>query len=127
MIRFLRFEAVPLSIGLILALPLSSPGHPIQTIVGRHGHTLAAAGTGSARRVRHIDRTVPNSTDSGDPSVGIDANNKVYLGYINADGGRTWRSQRITETAFLKVFSTTSSQYGNRRVGMVFPHFELSK
>ncbi len=33
-----------------------------------------------------IDRTVPTSTGSGDPSVGIDANNKVYFGYVNADG-----------------------------------------
>jgi len=29
--------------------------------------------------------------------------------------------------AFLKFSSTTSSQYGNRSVVMVFPHFELSK
>ncbi|MGH9873409.1 MAG: PKD domain-containing protein, partial [Pyrinomonadaceae bacterium] len=33
-----------------------------------------------------IDSTVPGSTGSGDPSVGIDADNKVYIGYVNADG-----------------------------------------
>ncbi|MFN2531330.1 MAG: sialidase family protein [Pyrinomonadaceae bacterium] len=47
-----------------------------------------------------IDSTVQTSTGSGDPSVGIDADNTVYIGYVNADGrphvavssdhGQTW-------------------------------------
>ncbi len=47
-----------------------------------------------------IDYTVPTSTGSGDPSIGVDADNKVYIGYVNADGrphiavssnhGQTW-------------------------------------
>jgi hypothetical protein len=32
------------------------------------------------------DSTVPTSTGSGDPSVGIDADNNVFIGYVNADG-----------------------------------------
>jgi hypothetical protein len=47
-----------------------------------------------------VDRTVPSSVGSGDPSVGIGSDNTVYLGYINGDGrphiavstdhGETW-------------------------------------
>jgi hypothetical protein len=33
-----------------------------------------------------VDTTVPGSTGSGDPSVGIGSDNTVYLGYVNGDG-----------------------------------------
>ena len=73
---------------------------------GIHGHvkvgpdgtvyvpnSSCSAGTGSQGvSVSHdngltwTDYTVPNSTGSGDPSVGIGSDNTVYLGYINGDG-----------------------------------------
>jgi hypothetical protein len=87
---------------------------------GIHGHvkvgpdgsvyvpnSSCSAGTGSQgvsvsldNGLTWTDYTVPNSTGSGDPSVGIGSDNTVYLGYVNGDGrphiavstnhGQTW-------------------------------------
>ncbi len=74
---------------------------------GIHGHVKVGAdgtvyvpnssctsGTGGSQGVAvsrdngltWMDFTIPTSTGSGDPSVGVDADNKVYIGYVNADG-----------------------------------------
>ncbi|HWW77012.1 MAG TPA: sialidase family protein, partial [Pyrinomonadaceae bacterium] len=80
---------------------------PTQCYGGIHGHvkvgpdgtvyvpnSSCTSGTGGSQGVAvstdngltWVDRTVPVSTGSGDPSVGIDADNKLYIGYVNADG-----------------------------------------
>src|SRR5204863_8733721 len=80
---------------------------PTQYYGGIHGHvkvgpdgmiyvpnSSCTSGTGGSQGVAvstdngltWVDRTVPVSTGSGDPSVGIDADNKLYIGYVNADG-----------------------------------------
>jgi hypothetical protein len=93
---------------------------PTECYGGIHGHvkvgpdgtvyvpnSSCSAGTGSQgaaisrdNGITWVDRTVPNSVGTGDPSVGIGADNTVYLGYINGDGrphiavstdhGETW-------------------------------------
>jgi hypothetical protein len=80
---------------------------PTQCYGGIHGHvkvgpdgtvyvpnSSCTSGTGGSQGVAvsrdngltWMDFTVPTSTGSGDPSIGVDANNKVYIGYVNADG-----------------------------------------
>jgi hypothetical protein len=89
---------------------------------GIHGHvkvgpdgtvyvpnSSCSAGTGSQgaavsrdNGLTWVDKTVPSSTGSGDPSVGVGSDNTVYLGYVNGDGrphiatstthGDTWLS-----------------------------------
>jgi hypothetical protein len=79
---------------------------PVECYGGIHGHVKVApdgtvyvpnsscsAGTGSQgaaisrdNGLTWVDRTVPGSVGSGDPSVGIGSDNTVYLGYINGDG-----------------------------------------
>ena len=93
---------------------------PTECYGGIHGHvkvgpdgtvyvpnSSCSAGTGSQgvaisrdNGVTWVDKTVPNSVGSGDPSVGIGTDNTVYLGYVNGDGrphiavstdhGQTW-------------------------------------
>ena len=80
---------------------------PTQCYGGIHGHvkvgpdgtvyvpnSSCTSGTGGSQGVAvsrdngitWIDSTVPTSTGSGDPSIGVDADNNVYIGYVNADG-----------------------------------------
>jgi len=80
---------------------------PTQCYGGIHGHVKVApdgtvyvpnssctSGNGGSQGVAVSrdngltwhDSTVPASTGSGDPSVGIDADNNVFIGYLNADG-----------------------------------------
>jgi hypothetical protein len=93
---------------------------PTECYGGIHGHvkvgpdgtvyvpnSSCSAGTGSQgvaisrdNGITWVDKTVPNSVGSGDPSVGIGTDNTVYLGYVNGDGrphiavstdhGQTW-------------------------------------
>lgn len=93
---------------------------PTECYGGIHGHvkvgpdgtvyvpnSSCSAGTGSQgvaisrdNGLTWVDKTVPNSVGTGDPSVGIGVDNTVYLGYINGDGrphiavstdhGQTW-------------------------------------
>jgi hypothetical protein len=93
---------------------------PTECYGGIHGHvkvgpdgtvyvpnSSCSAGAGSQgaaisrdNGITWVDKTVPNSIGSGDPSVGIGTDNTVYLGYINGDGrphiavstdhGQTW-------------------------------------
>jgi hypothetical protein len=93
---------------------------PTECYGGIHGHvkvgpdgtvyvpnSSCSAGTGSQgvaisrdNGLTWVDKTVPNSVGSGDPSVGIGTDNTVYFGYINGDGrphiavstdhGQTW-------------------------------------
>ena len=93
---------------------------PTECYGGIHGHvkvgpdgtvyvpnSSCSAGTGSQgaaisrdNGVTWVDKTIPNSVGSGDPSVGIGSDNTVYLGYVNGDGrphiavstdhGQTW-------------------------------------
>lgn len=95
---------------------------PTECYGGIHGHvkvgpdgtvyvpnSSCSAGTGSQgvaisrdNGLTWVDKTVPNSVGSGDPSVGIGTDNTVYLGYINGDGrphiavstdhGQTWKN-----------------------------------
>jgi hypothetical protein len=95
---------------------------PTECYGGIHGHvkvgpdgtvyvpnSSCSAGTGSQgaaisrdNGVTWVDKTVPNSIGTGDPSVGIGTDNTVYLGYVNGDGrphiavstdhGQTWIS-----------------------------------
>jgi hypothetical protein len=95
---------------------------PTECYGGIHGHvkvgpdgtvyvpnSSCSAGTGSQgvaisrdNGITWVDKTVPNSVGTGDPSVGIGADNTVYLGYINGDGrphvavstdhGQTWQN-----------------------------------
>lgn len=80
--------------------------NPTQCYGGIHGHVKVApdgtvyvpnsscsAGTGSQgiavsqdNGVTWIDKTVPGSVGTGDPSIGIGSGNTIYLGYINGDG-----------------------------------------
>jgi hypothetical protein len=70
-------------------------------------NSSCSAGTGSQGvAISHdngltwLDKTIPNSVGSGDPSVGIGTDNTVYFGYVNGDGrphiavstdhGQTW-------------------------------------
>lgn len=94
--------------------------NPTECYGGIHGHvkvgpdgtvyvpnSSCSAGTGSQgvaisrdNGLTWVDRTVPNSVGSGDPSIGVGSDNTVYLGYINGDGrphiavsmdhGNTW-------------------------------------
>jgi len=79
---------------------------PTECYGGIHGHvkvgpdgtvyvpnSSCSAGTGSQgvaisrdNGLTWVDKTVPNSVGTGDPSVSIGADNTVYLGYINGDG-----------------------------------------
>ena len=79
--------------------------NPTECYGGIHGHvkvgpdgtvyvpnSSCSAGTGSQgvavsfdNGLTWTDHTVPGSTGSGDPSVGIGADNTVYLGYVNGD------------------------------------------
>jgi hypothetical protein len=93
---------------------------PTECYGGIHGHvkvgpdgtvyvpnSSCSAGTGSQgvaisrdNGITWVDKTVPSSVGSGDPSVGIGSDNTVYLGYVNGDGrphiavstdhGQTW-------------------------------------
>lgn len=93
---------------------------PTECYGGIHGHvkvgpdgtvyvpnSSCSAGIGSQgvaisrdNGITWVDKTVPNSVGSGDPSVGIGSDNTVYLGYVNGDGrphiavstdhGQTW-------------------------------------
>ncbi|HSV62167.1 MAG TPA: sialidase family protein, partial [Chthoniobacterales bacterium] len=93
---------------------------PTECYGGIHGHvkvgpdgtvyvpnSSCSAGTGSQgvaisrdNGLTWVDKTVPKSVGSGDPSVGVGADNTVYLGYVNGDGrphiavstdhGQTW-------------------------------------
>ena len=93
---------------------------PTECYGGIHGHvkvgpdgtvyvpnSSCSAGTGSQgvaisrdNGLTWVDKTVPNSVGSGDPSVGIGTDNTVYFGYVNGDGrphiavstdhGQTW-------------------------------------
>jgi len=80
--------------------------NPVECYGGIHGHvkvgpdgtvyvpnSSCSAGTGSQgvavsrdNGLTWVDMTVPGSTGSGDPSVGIGSDNTVYLGYVNGDG-----------------------------------------
>jgi hypothetical protein len=80
--------------------------NPTECYGGIHGHvkvgpdgtvyvpnSSCSAGTGSQgvavsrdNGLTWVDKTVPNSVGTGDPSVGIGTDNTVYLGYINGDG-----------------------------------------
>jgi hypothetical protein len=80
--------------------------NPTECYGGIHGHvkvgpdgtvyvpnSSCSAGTGSqgvaASRdngITWVDRTVPGSVGTGDPSVGIGSDNTLYIGYINGDG-----------------------------------------
>ena len=80
--------------------------NPVECYGGIHGHvkvgpdgtayvpnSSCSAGTGSQgvavsrdNGLTWVDTTVPGSTGSGDPSVGIGSDNTVYLGYVNGDG-----------------------------------------
>ena len=94
--------------------------NPTECYGGIHGHvkvsadgtvyvpnSSCSAGTGSQgvaisrdNGLTWVDRTVPSSVGSGDPSIGVGSDNTVYLGYINGDGrphvavstdhGETW-------------------------------------
>jgi hypothetical protein len=94
--------------------------NPIECYGGIHGHvkvgpdgsvyvpnSSCSAGTGSQgvavsrdNGLTWVDMTVPGSTGSGDPSVGIGSDNTIYLGYVNGDSrphiaastdhGETW-------------------------------------
>jgi hypothetical protein len=96
--------------------------NPNECYGGIHGHvkvgpdgtvyvpnSSCSAGTGSQgvavsrdNGVTWVDRTVPGSVGSGDPSVGIGSDNTVYIGYINGDNrphiavstdhGQTWKN-----------------------------------
>jgi hypothetical protein len=79
---------------------------PTECYGGIHGHvkvgpdgtvyvpnSSCSAGTGSQgvaisrdNGLTWVDKTVPNSVGTGDPSVGVGTDNTVYLGYINGDG-----------------------------------------
>jgi hypothetical protein len=79
---------------------------PTECYGGIHGHvkvgpdgtvyvpnSSCSAGTGSQgvaisrdNGLTWVDKTVPNSVGTGDPSVGVGSDNTVYLGYINGDG-----------------------------------------
>jgi hypothetical protein len=80
---------------------------PTQCYGGIHGHvkvgpdgtvyvpnSSCTSGSGGSQGVAvsrdngitWTDSTVPTSTGSGDPSIGVDGDNKVYIGYVNADG-----------------------------------------
>ncbi len=94
--------------------------NPTECYGGIHGHvkvgpdgtvyvpnSSCSAGSGSQgvaisrdNGMTWVDRTVPGSVGSGDPSVGIGSDNTVYIGYINGDNrphvavstdhGETW-------------------------------------
>ena len=96
--------------------------NPSECYGGIHGHvkvgpdgtvyvpnSSCSAGTGSQgvaisrdNGMTWVDRTVPGSVGSGDPSVGIGSDNTVYFGYINGDNrphiavstdhGQTWKN-----------------------------------
>jgi hypothetical protein len=80
--------------------------NPVECYGGIHGHvkvgpdgtvyvpnSSCSAGTGSQgaavsrdNGLSWVDSTVPGSTGSGDPSVGIGSDNTAYIGYVNGDG-----------------------------------------
>ena len=95
---------------------------PTECYGGIHGHvkvgpdgtvyvpnSSCSAGTGSQgvaisrdNGLTWVDKTVPNSVGTGDPSIGVGTDNTVYLGYVHGDGrphiavsrdhGQTWQS-----------------------------------
>jgi hypothetical protein len=122
---------------------------PTQCYGGIHGHVKVApdgtvyvpnsscsAGTGSQgfavskdNGLTWIDKTVPGSVGTGDPSVGIGHDNTVYLGYINGDGrphiatsrnsGDTWTNDYEVG---LPVGCAPGNQYADCRIkSAVFP------
>lgn len=122
---------------------------PTECYGGIHGHvkvgpdgtvyvpnSSCSAGTGSQgvaisrdNGLTWVDKTVPNSVGTGDPSVGIGADNTVYLGYINGDGrphvavstdhGQTWGNDFEVG---LPVGCAAGDQYAPCRIkSAVFP------
>jgi hypothetical protein len=123
--------------------------NPTECYGGIHGHvkvgpdgtvyvpnSSCSAGTGSQgaaisrdNGLTWVDRTVPNSVGTGDPSVGIGTDNTVYLGYINGDGrphvavstdhGDTWSNDFEVG---LPVGCSPGDQYAPCRIkSAVFP------
>jgi hypothetical protein len=122
---------------------------PTECYGGIHGHvkvgpdgtvyvpnSSCSAGTGSQgvaisrdNGLTWVDKTVPGSVGSGDPSVGIGVDNTVYLGYINGDGrphvavstdhGQTWMNDYEVG---IPVGCTPGDQYAPCRIkSAVFP------
>ena len=122
---------------------------PTECYGGIHGHvkvgpdgtvyvpnSSCSAGTGSQgvaisrdNGLTWVDKTVPGSVGSGDPSVGIGVDNTVYLGYINGDGrphvavstdhGQTWTNDYEVG---IPVGCTPGDQYAPCRIkSAVFP------
>src|SRR4051794_28361811 len=122
---------------------------PTECYGGIHGHvkggpdgtvyvpnSSCSAGTGSQgvaisrdNGLTWVDKTVPNSIGTGDPSVGVGTDNTVYLGYVNGDGrphiavstdhGLTW--QKDYEVG-VPVGCTLGDQYAPCRIkSAVFP------
>lgn len=116
---------------------------------GIHGHVKVSAdgtvyvpnsscssGTGSQgvaistdNGLTWVDKTVPNSIGSGDPSVGVGSDNTLYLGYVNGDGrphiavstdhGATWNNDWEVG---MPVGCAPGDQYSGCRIkSAVFP------
>ena len=122
---------------------------PTECYGGIHGHvkvgpdgtvyvpnSSCSAGTGSQgvaisrdNGLTWVDKTVPGSIGSGDPSVGIGVDNTAYLGYVNGDGrphiavstdhGQTWINDYEVG---IPVGCTPGDQYAPCRIkSAVFP------